>query len=53
MDKYLLSPLISLADFVQASVFDPSIFIAQDPQIPSRHDLLNVTVEINFIFDFY
>jgi hypothetical protein len=29
----------------QASVFVPSMFIAHEPQIPSRHDRLNVSVE--------
>ena len=29
---------------MQANVFVPLIFMAQDPQIPSRHDLRNVKV---------
>lgn len=29
----------------QASVFVPSMFIAHEPQMPSRHDRLNVSVE--------
>jgi len=38
----LTSPLISLMGFVHASVLVPSIFIAQEPQIPSRHERRSV-----------
>ena len=35
---------------MQASVFTPSIFMAQDPQMPSRQDRRNVSVgSISFL----
>ena len=36
-------PLTSIIGFVHARVFTPSIFIAQEPQIPSLQDRLNVS----------
>ena len=40
-----MSPLTSSIDFKQARVFVPSIFIEQEPQIPSLQDLLKVKLE--------
>lgn len=33
-----------LTNLIQAKVLQPPIFMAQDPQMPSRHDLLKVNV---------
>ena len=40
-----ISPSISSIDFKQAKVFVPSIFMEQDPQIPSLHERLKVKLE--------
>ena len=43
-------PLLSSMARVQASVLPPSIFMAQDPQIPSRQERRNVNVgSISFL----
>jgi hypothetical protein len=50
---YILTlPFTSIIGFVHARVFTPSIFIAHDPQIPSRQDRLKVSVESVSFFIF-
>jgi len=39
------APFTSSIGFRQASVLLPSMFIAQEPQMPSRHDRRMVRVE--------
>ena len=39
------SPLTSEMNFVQASVLVPSMFMAQEPQTPSRQERRKVRVE--------
>ena len=36
---------------VQASQFVPSMFIEQEPQIPSRHERRKVSVEFDLVLD--
>ena len=40
-----ISPSMSSIDFKHARVFVPSIFIEQDPQMPSLHERLKVKLE--------
>ena len=38
-------------NLVQASQFVPSIFMAQEPQTPSRHERRKVSVEFDLVLD--
>ena len=39
-----MAPLMEVMSFVQARVFVPSMFMAQEPQMPSRQERRKVSV---------
>ena len=46
-----IEPLMSPMSLVQASMLTPSIFIAQEPQMPSRQERRKVEHEIDLVLD--